>query len=214
MHRRLPLLLTMAGLLLYGSLFGSTAATAATARHVPNARHRYCVAKAPAATRAPAAASAAGAASARRPPATCYATFAASIMAATHGLVRLPASTTPRSITAGQINADAAAASGATPDTTYVLSIDYQNANFGGNTLTWTQSSKCGSFQASSMPSGWNDTVSSVSASSGCATTLFWNVNFESPTYPIAKNGSKASLGVFNDETSSQTWCTAEPCGS
>ncbi|HUJ05493.1 MAG TPA: hypothetical protein VLX31_05200 [Streptosporangiaceae bacterium] len=205
MYRRLPLLLTVSGLLLYGSLFGSTAATAATTGHVPNARHHYCVARAPAAAKTPAAS---------RPAATCYATFPASIRAATRGLVRLSASTTPRSVTPGQINADAAAASGASPDTTYVISIDYQNVNFGGSTLTWTQSSKCGTFSASSMPSGWNDAISSVSASSGCATTLFWNIDFGSPTYPIAKNGSKASLGSFNDETSSQTWCTAEPCGS
>jgi len=196
MQRRLPLVLAMAGLLL--SYPGIAAASAATTQHRSDSRTSYCVAKAM------------PAGSAATPAVACFATFAASIRAATDGRVRLPGRARPGSVTPDQINA----AAGPAPATVYILSIDYQNSDYGGNSLTWTQSSKCGTFQASSMPSGWNDIVSSVQASSGCATTLFWNINFGSPTYPIAKNGSKATLGVFNDETSSQSWCTASPCGS
>jgi len=170
-------------------------AGAATVRHAA-AGHRYCVAVAARPGQA-------------APSMSCYRTFAASIRAATRGRVRLPASAKPGSVTPDQINA-----ADVTPATVYVLSIDFANAGYGGSSLTWTQSSKCGAFLASSMPSGWNDVISSVQASSGCATTLFWNINFGSPTYPIAKNGAASSLGVFNDEASSQSWCTAEPCGS
>jgi len=94
-----------------------------------------------------------------------------------------------------------------------VLSIDYKDANFGGSTFTWYQTSTCGSFQTGSMPSGWNDMISSVAAYSGCATTLFYNINFGQPTYLITVNGNAASLGSMNDKTSSQKWCHTYPCG-
>ncbi|HEX9623954.1 MAG TPA: peptidase inhibitor family I36 protein, partial [Streptosporangiaceae bacterium] len=96
----------------------------------------------------------------------------------------------------------------AVPATVYVLSIDWVNTNFTGGSLTWTQSSKCGSFQASSMPSGWNDVVSSVATDSGCANTLYQNTNFGGSKYSISRNSSAASLGSFNDLTSSEKWCT------
>jgi hypothetical protein len=176
-------------------LLGEPAANAATVRSGPSAGH-FCVAQA------------VPAGSSRSAALTCYRTFADSIRAATRGRVSLPESAAPGSVTPAELNAGPAALI-----TQFVLSIDYQNSNFTGNTLTWTQTSRCGSFQAGSMPSGWNDQISSVIASSGCATTLFWNSSFGSPTDPIARNGSAATLGVFNDQTSSQTWCSTYPCG-
>lgn len=195
MKHSLPLALAIAGLLAYG---GNAAAGAATVTHDKAGQdHRYCIAEA------------VPVGSTQQAAAVCYPTFAASVLAATSGRVRLPAGERPGSVTPGQLDAGPIV-----PGTTYVLSIDYQNIDFGGNSFVWYQTSKCGSFQAPTMPSGWNDTISSVIAENGCATTLFWNANFGSPTYPIARNGSAASLGVFNDETSSQTWCTRSPCGS
>jgi hypothetical protein len=132
---------------------------------------------------------------------TCYGTFAQSIRAATGGRVSLPATAAPGSVTPDQLNAGPLA-----PDTTYVLSIDYAGSNFTGNTLTWTQSSRCGSFQASSMPSGWNDVVSSVAAYSNCANTLYQNNNFGGATFRIGENGSAGNLGSMNNQTSSQKW--------
>ncbi len=195
MKHRLPLMLAVAGLFSYGAT--AAAGAAAVQKWQAAQGHRYCIAKAvPAGSTRPAVV-------------TCYPTFAASVLAATSGRVRLPASERPGSITPDQLNAGRE-----TPATTYVLSIDFQNKNFGGNSLVWYQSSRCGSFQTATMPSGWNDTISSVIAESGCATTLFWNANFGSPAHPIPRNGSAARLGAFNDETSSQTWCPRYPCGS
>lgn len=193
MKHRLVLMVSIIGLLLYG---GAAAASAAPAQHKSSSQSRYCVAKAE------------PAGSPARPAATCYSTFAASIKAATGGRVRLPASANPGSVTPDELNAGA----GAVPATVFVLSIDYVNSNFGGNSLTWTQSSGCGAFQASSMPSGWNDVVSSVITDSGCANTLYKNINFGGSTFSISRNSSAASLGTFNDQTSSEKWCTAKPC--
>jgi hypothetical protein len=135
----------------------------------------------------------------------CYQTFDAAIGAATNGRVHLKNAAMSRAVSATELSGDV-------PQTTYVLSIDYQNANFGGSTFTWFQSAPCGSYQTSSMPSGWNDVISSVAAYSGCATTLYWNVNFGTPTYAIGVNGSSANLGTFNDKASSQKWCPVYPC--
>jgi Peptidase inhibitor family I36 len=135
------------------------------------------------------------------PVVTCYPTFAQSIRAATAGRVSLPASAVPGSVTPDQLNAGPLV-----PNTTYVLSIDYAGSNFTGSTLAWTQSSKCGSFQASSMPSGWNDVVSSVAAYSNCANTLYQNNNFGGSTYRIGENGSAGNLGSMNNQTSSEKW--------
>jgi hypothetical protein len=145
--------------------------------------------------------------SSARPTVTCYATFAQSIRAATGGRVNLPATAAPGSLTPNEINAGPMS-----PNTTYVLSIDYTGTNFTGNSLTWTQSSRCGRFQASGMPGGWNDVVQSVAAYSGCANSLYWNINFGTPRYNIGRNGSAANLGSFDRQTSSEKWCTASPC--
>lgn len=178
---------------------GSTAAASAAPPHPGKATGRkYCVAMAE------------PAGSTATPVATCYPSFAASIFAATSGRVRLPPSAKPGSLTPGQLNATG---DDPPPPTTFVLSIDWQNVNFTGPSLTWEQTSRCGSFQAASMPSGWNDVVSSVETFSGCANTLYENNNFGGSTFSIGRNSSAANLGSFNDKTSSQKWCTAKPCG-
>ncbi len=191
MKHRLLLAVSILGLVLYGS---TAAASAAPARTHAAAGQQNCVA------------TALPAGDPGTPSMTCYASFAKAISAATHGRVHLPASATPGSVTIKQLNA------GATPATTYVLSIDWVNVNFNGGSLTWTQSSQCGSFQASGMPSGWNDTVSSVATYSGCANTLYKNAGFGGSTFSIGRNSSASSLGSMNDQTSSEKWCTAKPC--
>lgn len=194
MKYRTVLMLSLIGLVLSA---GMTAASAATARHQHAAASgaQYCVAQAE------------PDGSTVTPTATCYSTFAASIRAATGGAIRLPASTRPGQITAADLRSWAAV-----PATVFVLSIDYVNSNFGGNSLTWTQSTDCGSFQAASMPSGWNDVVSSVITSADCANSLFQNNNFGGSRLDISRNTSRATLGSFNDLTSSEKWCTSKPC--
>jgi hypothetical protein len=189
MGQRLLLFVSVVGMVLIG---GSTASAAVvTVRSSPG---HYCVAEAlPIGSPGTA-------------PVRCYRTFAQSIRAATNGRINLPRSAAPGSVTPAELNAGPLV-------TQYVLSIDYQDSNFSGNSLAWTQTSRCGSFQASNMPAGWNDTISSVIASSGCATTLFKNTGFGTPSYAITRNGSASGLGSFNDQASSQTWCPTYPCG-
>ena len=195
MKRRTLLLFSLITLLTIG---GTGVASAAPSYPDMATGKQYCVAMAE------------PAGSTTTPVATCYSTFAASIFAATSGRVKLPASAKPWSVTPDQLNASG---DNPPPPTTFVLSIDWINTNFAGASLTWEQTSKCGSFQVSSMPSGWNDVVSSVETFSGCANTLYENTNFGGSTFSIGRNSSAASLGSFNDKTSSQKWCTSKPCG-
>ena len=135
----------------------------------------------------------------------CFKTFDAAINAATGGKVHLKNASSGRQISQSELAA-------AGPLTTVVLSVDYHDSNFSGSTLTWYQSVGCGYYQAGSMPSGWNDVVSSVAVYSGCANTLFHDSNFGGSTFRIGVNGSAASLGSFNDQTSSEKWCPVYPC--
>lgn len=195
MKRRFLLPLSLVAFLAIG---GTAAASAAPSHPDKATGKKYCVARAE------------PTGSTATPVATCYSSFAASIFAATSGRVRLPASERPGSVTPNQLNTSG---DDPPPPTTFVLSIDWANVNFTGPSLAWEQTSKCGSFQASSMPSGWNDAVSSVETFSGCANTLYENINFGGDTFSIGRNSSAATLGSFNDKTSSEKWCTAKPCG-
>jgi Peptidase inhibitor family I36 len=198
MKNRLVLAFSIVGLLLYGSAISASAVTAHQAPSSrPSTEGQYCTAQAePAGSMA-------------TPTVTCYSTFSASIRAATGGTVRLPASAKAGSVTPDELNAAASTGAAAT---VFVLSINYKDINFGGATLTWTQSRSCGAFQAGKMPSGWNDVVSSVVTESGCANTLYKNITFGGTTFSIGRNSSAANLGSFNDLTSSEKWCTARPC--
>jgi hypothetical protein len=192
MKRRLVLMLSLSGLLLYG---GAATATAATTRQAATSQGQNCVAEAE------------PAGSTATPTATCYSSFSAAIRAATSGRVRLSATARPGSVTSAMIDSWNAG-----PATNFVLSVDYKDADFKGDSLTWTQTSNCGKFQAAGMPSGWNDVISSLVTGTGCANTLYQNANFGGMTVSISKNTSRSGLGSFNDLTSSQKWCTAKPC--
>jgi hypothetical protein len=98
------------------------------------------------------------------------------------------------------------------PLTSVVIGIDYSSTGFAGSTLTWTEPTGCGTYAASSMPTGWNDVVESVQNFNGCGTTLYQNTSFGGLTSSAPVNGSKSSLGAFNQTASSQKWCTSNSC--
>jgi hypothetical protein len=131
----------------------------------------------------------------------CFATFAEAIAAATGGAVHLSPSVKPSQLTQAML--------GVTPYTTTVIGVDYVDSNYGGNSLTWTSTSggctSTQSFQASSMPSGWNDVVSSALSYQNCNT--YWH--FQDSGFGGAQldcGPSCATMGVMNDQTSSEKW--------
>jgi hypothetical protein len=122
----------------------------------------------------------------------CLPTFRAAISVATGGRVtdapldaraaladpgftaRLTAGTT-----AGRVAPDG----GSGTDSSLVLGIEYSDANFGGSTLTLTGAAACDNssdidVQFGSLPSGWNDQISSVRGFNLCEQVLYRDVNF------------------------------------
>lgn len=127
----------------------------------------------------------------------CFNTFAEAIASATDGVVQLPASTRTQKLPAETF---------AGTLSSFVVGIDYQDSNFSGDTLVWTAPSPCSptvSYGTPTMPSGWNDKVSSAQAYSDC--NFWWH--FEHTNY----SGSQylctcSSMSAMNDKTSSETW--------
>jgi hypothetical protein len=137
----------------------------------------------------------------------CFAGLNVAVAAATNGRVQLPSSITGADLRSIPLNSAAGA-----PGDYYVVSIEWTGSNYTGASLTWEAPSPCGSYANSSMPRGWNDTIRSVAQYSGCATTLYWDVNFVGASRAIDVNVSVLDLGDFDANVSSQKWCPVFSC--
>jgi hypothetical protein len=97
---------------------------------------------------------------------------------------------------------------GVEPLASTLISTDYDAANFTGTSLTWTVSNTSGcnggfQYSAASMPSGWNDRVSSSKSAHGCATNRhFHDSNFNGSGI----NCTCSTMGTMSNQTSSETW--------
>lgn len=99
----------------------------------------------------------------------------------------------------------------ALPNTTYVIGIDYYDANYKGASLAWTGYSPCTAdpfYGAPSMPSGWNDVISSYKDYSNCNHNPHWeNNNYAGAVVSCGPNCSYVG-NAMNDRTSSEKWGT------
>src|SRR6266498_3369757 len=101
--------------------------------------------------------------------AACFDTFAKAMEAATKGRVHLDPTVRPENVTNEELNnVDGTDL----PATQVVIGIDWDYANYGGSSYTWVVADNgCTDtiqYSVSSMPSGWNDRVSSSRAYSNC----------------------------------------------
>lgn len=147
-----------------------------------------------------------GAAASRVHNLRCFSTFAEAIDNATGGGVKLGPDTRPAQLTDATL---ATTVSGQT-----IIGIDYEDPNFDvnvfGPSLTWQVSNDFGctgghNYVAASMPSGWDNQVSSAKAFAGCSRYI----HYENTNYGGANlncSASCASMGVMNDATSSEKW--------
>jgi len=128
-----------------------------------------------------------------------YAAFKSAVQAQTGGPLLL----------AGQHPTPSAATSDglASPAATYVLATFYDNASYsttaGSVNITTSNSTLCVSYNytGNTMPSGWNDRVSSFHSYGTCKTRLAWDINQGSPYTSTSAN--LATLGAMNDQASS-----------
>jgi hypothetical protein len=106
----------------------------------------------------------------------------------------------PRAFAGSSVGADALAST--------LISTDYDAASFTGTSLTWTVSNTSGcnggfQYSAASMPSGWNDRVSSSKSAHGCAT----NRHFHDGSFGGSGiNCTCTTMGTMSNQTSSETW--------
>ena len=97
---------------------------------------------------------------------------------------------------------------GIVPLASTLISTDYDSSGFSGTTLTWTVSNTSGcnggfQYSAASMPSGWNDRVSSSKSAHGCASNRhFHDANFGGAGITC----TCSTMGTMNNQTSSETW--------
>lgn len=146
----------------------------------------------------------------------CYPTFRDAIFFATGGSVLLPGKQ-PLSVQLDMLEQELKAKQAEMSATsTYVISVDYQHSNYGGATIIWESTGPCtplSSWYKNSMPSGWNDVVSSTRAYVDCnKNVLFEHANRTGAKFTCRPNCS--GLGGFNDKTSSREWhhiCEAVP---
>lgn len=129
----------------------------------------------------------------------CYPTLEDAISVATGGAVNLPTGATQQQVDDALLNQ--------TGGTSVVLSIDYRDTHYQGRTFVWYSDHSTGcngwNYYQPSMPSGWDNEVSSSHAYTGC------NHN---PHYQYTKYGGSIypctcySMDIMNDRTSSEKW--------
>jgi len=104
-----------------------------------------------------------------------------------------------------------ALAAGPTPFATQVVGIFYKDQNFQGATLSITSGGNCTStlddtdFTVASMPSGWNDVISSFRCYANCYCKIYENINFGGASYGYFPSSTFVG-SAMNDRTSSITF--------
>lgn len=145
----------------------------------------------------------------------CYSTFAEAVSAGTRGAVHLASNASPQSLTRRNLAAKVRAsrtrslrAMDCTPDCTgTIIGIDYWDTNWQGSSLMYTTTNSAGctagsNYYWSSLPSPWNDQISSARSYTGCEYFHHWvNTGFSGGQYICV--WSCANLGALNDTTSS-----------
>ena len=129
----------------------------------------------------------------------CFPTFAEAIKAATAGAVTLAPDARPNSLRSSHIRR---------PSTQTVIGIDYVDANYQGNTLTWWVSNPNGCADGSTywndvVPLDWQNNTSSATAWAGCTHFLHYEGAYQTGT---VIDCTCATMGVMNDKTVSEYW--------
>jgi hypothetical protein len=136
----------------------------------------------------------------------CFDNFADSIYAATNGRVQLNSSTQPETVTNESLNSSNGVS---LPSSQVVIGIDWDNTNFAGSSYTWVVSgSGCSTstqYSVSSMPSGWDNRVSSARGYSNCNYFYHYqNTNYAGSS--AVCNTECSSMGSLDNATSSEKW--------
>jgi hypothetical protein len=142
----------------------------------------------------------------------CFATYAGAVAYLTGGLVQLAPDLASEPDGTGNTPLDREIADAELVLAVHVLSTEYVGASYTGSTYTFTWSSDCSSTNIawSSMPSGWNDVISSSRPGPTCDAIHYDNTGATPNTPPPGDShacpSACSSLGTMNDRTSSMRW--------
>ena len=94
--------------------------------------------------------------------------------------------------------------------TSVVIGIVFDDAEYMGDSLVISVANGCDSspgadWSLNSMPTGWNDKISSFKSYANCATKIFEHINYGGATLPYTVN-TKYVGDAMNDKTSSMRW--------
>jgi len=92
-----------------------------------------------------------------------------------------------------------------------VVGIEYADLNYGGATLSMTASGRCDysldvDYRFPSLPSGWNDRISSFRSYSNCAQQLFRGTSFSGGALTNIVSSMSYVGSAANDQASSVTF--------
>jgi hypothetical protein len=142
----------------------------------------------------------------------CFATFRAAIAYGTHGRITDAPDSAATAARDPQFAARVdAVAPAVTAAASSLLGIEYADANMRGASVSFFGAGSCDNssdadFRFASMPSGWNDRITSFNSFSNCAQQLFRNTNFGGGALTIVIR-SLANVGsAANDQASSLTF--------
>lgn len=135
---------------------------------------------------------------------TCFATPQEALRAASGSAVDLPASLTGEQVARAieRLDGSVGAAS------SYVLGINWDLANYAGDSKVWEASSGCGpgkAWNVASINADWNNRISSAQGKSGCDRFIhFENTNYGGASLTCTPNC--ATMGVMSNAASSLQW--------
>ena len=142
----------------------------------------------------------------------CFATFRAAIAYGTHGRIAdAPASAADAvrdPLFAARVDA---VEPPATTLASTLLGIEYSDANLRGSSVSFFGSGGCDNssdadFRFASMPTGWNDRITSFTSYSNCAQQLFRNTSFGGGALTIIIRSLSNVGSAANDQASSLTF--------
>ncbi len=140
----------------------------------------------------------------------CYDNIEDAISVATDGTVELPAGTSPYQVTEKVLKQYGM---GMVPMSPVVIGTDYGDDEFGTMLGTYTYSGSSGpctstlSYGMTSMPSGWNDQVSSARSYSDCFKYgHFADINYGGSSIICDEGNTCFTMGAMNNQTSSEWW--------
>jgi hypothetical protein len=142
--------------------------------------------------------------------ARCFSTYRAAVAYGTGGRV----TDAPLSARAAALDPSFARAMSALPTATLastLLGTEYANANFSGASLSLFGGGRCddssdADFRFPSLPTGWNDRISSFRSFSNCAQQLFRNTSFGGGALTIIISSLAFVGSAANDQASSLTF--------